>query len=99
VRDMVDPIVTFDHFRDFSEENLNDDDLQLSRLARNLAKRLYGRNVRATTTFSAREAEEVSQLLALAEDAPPSTSQSARIRIKSTTVCRSKSCENGRWKC
>ena len=87
VRGMADPIVTFDHFKVF-----NDDDVEFCVEAPTLAERIYGRNVRATMTFSAQEAREIQKLLKLAESAPKSSGRPAQAKKRHRSLCESTPC-------
>lgn len=87
-------LVTFEHFIHYGETGQH-----LRDLAPNLAKRIYGRNIRATTdqNFTGEERNEVSKLLEMAKASE--ALQFHLLRIPSTqseTRCRK---STGRTKC
>ena len=94
VRGKADPIVTFTHFKDLSDDNLD-----FGTEAPTLAKRLYGKNIRATMTFSAQENAEIRKLLAIAEKAPSSSKQHVRAKKSSKTLCQPSHCQGKMRKC
>lgn len=76
------PIVTFDHFllRESSGPSFD-------KLAPQLAKRMYSKNVRTVMdSLDMREREEIEKILALAKDAPPSSAGRAG-RVTTSKKC------------
>jgi hypothetical protein len=86
VEGMDDPIVTFDHFRDFGI-----DGPLLHLEAPHLARHMYVKKARVLMAFTAQEQAEVDKLLALAREEPPSPGLPTDSPAK-RPVCRRKIC-------
>ena len=80
-KDKRGPLVTFDHFRLFDEAGP-----ALCELAPHLARRMYEHGVRTLLNPSPIEAREISHLLRLAANAPPSSAQ-GNVDSRATSPC------------
>jgi hypothetical protein len=81
------PLVMFDHFLD-----CNSWEVMVCDEAPNLAARMYGVNVRTTMRFNRPTQSEIEELLAWAEESPPSPALAASAQITRRRRCRSATC-------
>jgi hypothetical protein len=76
------PLVTFKHFRLYEEKGE-----RLDNIARTLAKHMYGRNARILLNFTSEEKKEISRILKMAKDAPPSSGVTRVPHLTSHKTC------------